>query len=327
MRQNIWKYQVEKISEEDARMQNEEALAMLWDLIARGAIDLHVHSNTSDGKSSPAQLVQEATENRLRAFALTDHDTVSGIEIVSMVYEKLYQIIRELPDFIPGVEVSAKYEDQEIHMLAYYPKGNIRTLEPYLEQRRKDREARNRLLCEKVQNAGLPIKYEELVNEGGNVIGRLHMAQLMIRRGFVTSVEEAFRLYLGEGQVAYVRRDLPQAEEVIQEILLTGGVPVLAHPAIYKDWMRGENKKTRDALEAVFAGLMAKGLQGVEVIQGEMSHEESEILAEITASLGLLPTVGSDYHGSHKPQVELRRGDEDYRLLLQKYFGEKVYAG
>ncbi len=287
-----------------------------------GALDLHTHSNASDGKTSPPQLVQEVLNRRLRTFALTDHDTTSGIEAISMVYEKLFQLGVELPDFIPGVELSVDFEDQEIHLLGYYPSGMIHCLDGFLDERRRDREARNRQLCENAQAAGLNIHYRELENEGGGTIGRVHMAQLMIRKGYVNSVDEAFDLYLGEGKPVYVKRVLPDAGETMKQIINTGGVPVLAHPAIYKGWLRGPEPLGAEGVRDKLDSLKTLGLQGVEVIHGETMRAESEVIARLAADLELLPTTGSDYHGSHKPNVHLWQAANDHRQFLARYYKE-----
>lgn len=323
MRSRIWNYakQIAK-NEEEARMDNEKSLAILWETMRNGAVDLHMHSNVSDGKTSPAQLVQELIQHKIKSFSLTDHDTIAGIEIISLVYDKLGQLGYDLPDLIPGVEISAELDGQEVHILAYYPAGGIRGIESFLEERKKDRENRNRQLCEKVKEQGMAIEYDELKHEGGYIIGRLHMAQLMIRKAFVASVDEAFDLYLAEGRPCYVKRVLPTALDTFDVIRNSGGVPVLAHPAIYKDWLRGEERISQEKLLEKLRTLKELGLQGVEVIHGESSMDESRILAEVSSVLGLLPTVGSDYHGSHKPNVHMRRGKDEYRPFLAEFFEE-----
>lgn len=323
MRSKIWNYEKnQSCNPEKAKAVNQESLALLREAMLKGAVDLHMHSNVSDGKTSPPQLVQEVLRNRLKTFALTDHDTIVGIEAISMVFEKLSQLAVELPDFIPGVELSADMDGQEVHILAYYPAGMIRCLDYYLEERRKDREERNRRLCEKAQAEGLRITYEELACEGGFVIGRLHLAQLLIRKGYVTSVQEAFDKYLGEGKPCYVKRELPTAEDVIKQVRLTGGVPVLAHPAIYRGWLRGAEAMGPSGVEAKLARMAAWGLQGVEVLHGETSLAESRAVAGIGAKLGLLPTAGSDYHGSHKPKVRLRTRQDDTGAFLAEFYPE-----
>lgn len=323
MRTRIWNYENNQSCDpEKAGEHNAESLRLLWEAMRKGAVDLHVHSNVSDGKTSPPQLVQEVLRNELKAFSLTDHDTIAGIEAVSMVYEKLSQLGVALPDFIPGVEISAGFEGQEVHLLAYYPAGMIRCLDAYLEERRKDREDRNRRLCEKAETLGMHISYEELSSEGGFVVGRLHMAQLMIRKGYVASVSEAFERFLGDGRPCYVKRNLPRVEDAIKKVRETGGVPVLAHPALYRNWLRGPEVMSREELGGKIAGLKEAGLQGIEVLHGETGREESFIIAGLTAELGLLPTVGSDYHGSHKPRVHMQNAKNDFRPFLAGFFPE-----
>ncbi len=321
MRSKIWNYEKNQSCDpEKAKASNEKSLELLEEAMLKGAVDLHTHSNVSDGKTSPPQLLQEVLRNRLKTFALTDHDTIAGIEAVSMVFEKLSQLAVSLPGFIPGVEISADFKGQEVHLLGYYPAGLIRCLDGYLEERRKDREARNRKLCKKAQENGMKITYKELSNEGGFVVGRLHMAQIMIRKGYVTSVNEAFDRFLGEGKPCYAERELPDVKDAVDQVIKSGGVPVLAHPAIYRGWLRGEEAAGPSGVKDKLRELKDAGLQGVEVIHGETSEAESRILARIGAELDLLPTAGSDYHGSHKPHVHLHNAKDDFRPLLAEFY-------
>lgn len=321
---NIWNSDLETIDREEAQEANARSLAFMWDLVWKGGTDLHTHTNTSDGKSSPAQLVQEVMANDLKSFALTDHDTIQGNEIISTVYDKLSQLRMDLPICVPGVEISCDYKGQEVHLLAYYPDGNVRRIDDFLAQRRRDRDERNRLICQKLQDLGIPVSYEDLSNEGGYVVGRIHLAQLLIRKGIVTSVDEAFDTYLSEGKAAYVPRKRPPAEEAIQAIRETGGVPVLAHPALYKNWLHGNQAMTPAEFAETLETFKTFGLQGVEVIHGETGEEDSDRVCTAAAALDLLPTVGSDYHGSHKPWICLRHGSDDYRPFLESHYGARA---
>lgn len=323
MRSKIWTYIKNQTCDPvTGRENSQKSREMLWETMRNGATDLHTHSNASDGKTSPPQLIQEVLNHRLKSFALVDHDTTSGIEAVSMVYEKLTQLGMELPDFIPGVEISCELEGQEVHLLGYYPTGTIRCLDGFLEERRQDREKRNRKMCELAEANGMPIDYDELATEGGGTIGRVHMAQLLIRKGYVSSVDDAFNRFLSEGQPLYVERTLPSAADAIHQIVMTGGCAVLAHPAIYKDWFRGPKPHGSTSLHRKLSLLKEGGLAGVEVLHGETSFAESELIAQVTAELDLVPTAGSDYHGSHKPNVRLRNDrDEGYDILV-RYFPE-----
>lgn len=319
MLQRIWQALVEDLSEEEALEQKKRALNLMWNYLAEGASDFHMHSNASDGTSSPAQLVQQAINHGLKSFSLTDHDTIEGNAVVSMVYDKLSHVQVPLPEFVPGVELSANFDKQEIHILAYYPIGNIRLLDNFLAARRLERELRNKQLCEKVQEAGMNIDYDDFIHEGGHVIGRLHMAQLMIRKGYATTVDQAFNSFLAEGRPCYVKRSLPSAQAVLTEIKKTGGIGVLAHPAIYKDWLR-DNKKSDEKLRDIFMILKDQGLDGVEVLHGETSEEESRIIAKLASEANLLPTIGSDYHGSHKPNIPMFKATNPGLDILRSYF-------
>ncbi len=321
MKKRIWNYHKNQSCDPvSGRENSEKSREMMWDVMKLGATDLHTHSNASDGKTSPPQLIQEVLNHRLKSFSLVDHDTTAGIEAISMVYEKLSQLGMDLPDFIPGVEISTIFDGQEVHLLGYYPTGTIRCLDGFLADRRQDRENRNRLMCQLAQENHMPITYEELVTEGGGTIGRVHMAQVMIRKGYVNSVDEAFQKYLSEGQPVYVKRILPDISESIHAILSTGGIAVLAHPAIYRNWFHGPETCGQEGLKRKLSALQDMGLTGVEVLHAETALADSEIIAKVTAELGLLPTAGSDYHGSHKPAVKLRSYRNEGYDILVRYF-------
>lgn len=157
-------------------------------------------------------------------------------------------------------------DGQELHVLAYYPSGGQQKIQEFLDRSKQERVTRNKVLCERLTELGFPITYEDLTKEGGQVIGRMHVAMLMARRGFVSSVEDAFARYLGEGQVAFIDRNHPKVENGIKAILSTGGIPVLAHPAKY-GWMESESDLT--LLRSKMKRLKAMGCMGVEVVHGE----------------------------------------------------------
>lgn len=279
-----------------------------------GALDLHLHSNSSDGYDSPPALLTKVMQHGLKTFAVTDHDTLWGVGEVRMILDKLMQIhVPNLPRFVPGVELNVEFEEQEIHLLAYFPDGGEEGMQDFLDRSKAMRIARNRELCALLTELGFPLRYEDLMKEGGQVLGRMHVANLMTRRGYVGSVDEAFDRYLSEGKPGYIGRSHPMMEEALKLVLAQGGVPVLAHPMLY-GWVEagGDGGRLRGKLKT----LQAMGCQGVEVVHGETPLEVSATVAEVARELGLLKTIGSDYHGSNKPGVEMYRSFEDYAEYL-----------
>ena len=309
---------IQTLREQGFRKKHVEGKARLAELILNGGVDLHLHSTASDGSDSPPALLQAVMANGLRAYALTDHDGIAGLRTMHLVRDKLAKLGVDLPEFVPGVEVSANYqhegEDQEIHLLVYFPVGGVEELQPFLQEHRKNRDARNRLMCERLQELGMNVTFEDLQGEGGEVIGRPHVATIMIRKGYVNSHRDAFDLWLGEGRPAYVQRDLPSVADVIATARDVGAVIVLAHPSLYAGWM-----DDMDILRERFKTLQLLGLDGVELFQNETDRADASAIAEIACSLNMLPTVGSDYHGKNKTDIPMLKGDQDMSDLLDPF--------
>ena len=307
------------LREQELRKRHAQSRAVLAQLVLRGDCDLHMHSNASDGSDSPPALLQKVMQQGLKAYALTDHDGVSGLEAMDLVREKLTKLGVELPDYVPGLEVSASYAldegSQEVHVLGYFPLGGIEGLAEFLEEQRQSRDERNRQVCARLQELGFEISFEELQGEGSEVIGRPHVAALMVRKGYAGSYREAFDDWLSAGRPAYVRRKQPPVEEVIRVIRAAGGLPVLAHPSLYAGWMTSEAE-----LRERFQGLQAYGLDGVELYQGETTLEHARLVSRAVAGLGLLPTIGSDYHGVNKNDVEMLRAGMDWSELFEPHW-------
>lgn len=283
--------------------------------IRRGSLDLHLHSNASDGFDSPPQLLEKVMEKRLLAFAVTDHDTIWGVQDCEIILEKLRLMRVPVPDFVPGVELSVDFEEQEIHLLGYFPSGGIEKIRPYLLASKERRNERNQKLCERLTELGFPITIEELNRQGGQVINRVHAAILMMRKGYADTVNEAFDKYLGAGRPAFVAYEHPSAEEALKLIQTSGGISVLAHPVLY-GWE--ESGKTREKLER----LKKLGLQGLEVVHGETDMAFSKRMSAVAKELDLLRSIGSDYHGLNKKGVHIFDPKEDYSDYLHGHLDE-----
>ncbi|MGC9017295.1 MAG: PHP domain-containing protein [Caldimicrobium sp.] len=258
-------------------------------------IDLHTHSIASDGTLTPRELVLLAKKEGLKALALTDHDTVDGLK---EAYETAKEV--NLP-FLCGVEISIKFDGPgHFHLLGYFLTPEIKTLDETLSELKKARKRRNESMIEKLRSLGIEITIEELSAIAQGEIGRPHFARLLLEKGVVKSMEEAFEKYLKKGAPAYVPKALLTPDEGIRRILESKGVPVLAHPVTLKL----DEKALKEYLEK----LKELGLRGVEVYYSEHNKSFTEFLLSQASRLGLLVTGGSDFHGANKPDIKLGRG-------------------
>lgn len=259
-------------------------------------IDLHSHSNASDGSDDPAALVQRAAAVGIRTLALTDHDTQSGVETA------LAEASRSGIELIPGTELSLAWEGGAMHLVVLFLVPGRGPLQDRLAEIRTARQARNHEILEVLESLGLPVGADEVAAmAGGESVGRPHIAAAMVRRGYVESIAEAFDLYLGWGRPAYRPRWRLTPEEGIGLSLASGGVPVLAHPHTL-----GLNNS--EEVSTTLRRLKAAGLRAMECYCPLYSPIEREGYAALAARFGLLASGGSDYHGSFKPGIELGVG-------------------
>ncbi len=197
-------------------------------------IDLHVHSTYSDGTFSTKELVDYAIEKGLSAFALTDHDCVSGLKEITEYAASLKEKGINAPRVIPGIELSTDYNGSEVHVVGLFIDYESKAFKDYIDNFVKSRLDRNLEMCKKLSDAGFDVKYEDLLNEfPGAVITRAHVANHMQRKGYVKSKQEAFERYIGNYGPYYVPRKLVTPQLAIELILKSGGVPILAHPILY----------------------------------------------------------------------------------------------
>lgn len=259
-----------------------------------GRIDLHTHSTASDGSMKPAELVRHAKRCGLAAVALTDHDTVDGIE------EALEEGNRIGIEVIPGLEISADF-DPEMHLLGYFFHENYRRIRPVLDELKQRRNERNPKIVKKLQQMGFDITLEEAVREsGGSVVGRPHIAQVLVKKGYVASVSEAFERYLSHGRPAYFKKSRMTPEEGVRAIAEAGGIPVLAHPIyLYLD---------PEVLEGLVSRLKNVGLMGVEAFYVDNTPVQNREMEALAVRHGLVATGGSDFHGKFKPDIEIGIG-------------------
>ncbi|MDR0562212.1 MAG: PHP domain-containing protein [Spirochaetaceae bacterium] len=255
-------------------------------------IDLHTHSTASDGSLSPATLISRAHQQGLTAIALTDHDTIAGLE------EAEAEARSRGIGFIPGIEIEITWEPGEFHLLGL---GILRPSPQFSEaitELVRLREARNREIIRKMQEAGMPVCYEDILGfSAGPCIGRPHFAALMVSRRIVKNREQAFDQYLGKGRPFYVPKEGLEFLRAVDIIKDSGGIAVLAHPmSLYIAWGR---------LPELIKDLRDQGLDGIEAWHPTAKVHSCKRLEALGKSLGLLITAGSDFHGESRPDRKL----------------------
>jgi predicted metal-dependent phosphoesterase TrpH len=258
-------------------------------------IDLHAHTTASDGSLTPEELVRLAKSQGVSTLAVTDHDTIAGLSRAIAEGERVGV------EIIPGIEISCLYRQTELHILGYFINPADPRLEPALAGYSASREDRNPLIVRRLQELGCDVTYEEVKALAGSAtVGRPHIAQVLLRKGYVRSVLEAFDRYLADDSPAYVSRRLPPPEEAIGLIRQIGGIPVLAHP-VY-------TSRLKDPFEQVCATLKGLGLMGLETFYSSHNRQQTDRYRSIAREQGLLVTGGSDFHGDAKPQLLVGSG-------------------
>ncbi|TKB27633.1 PHP domain-containing protein [Desulfopila sp. IMCC35006] len=259
------------------------------------SIDLHIHSTTSDGTMSPVELVHYAHKKGLSAIAITDHDTIDGVDQALAAGQNIGL------EVVAGIELSVKYSNHNVHILGYLFDYRQREFHIALEQLQVGRIARNKEIIVKLNRLGLALQLHELEESAGSgQTGRPHIARLMVEKGFVQSMDEAFEKYLGQGGLAYTSRFVYEAKEAISFIQKAGGVAVLAHPL--------QLDKSVDNLDYAVQQLRDMGLDGIEVYYPNHSRSFRKRLIALAEKYSLLMTGGSDFHGSIRPGTTLAGG-------------------
>ncbi len=269
-------------------------------------IDLHTHSTASDGTLTPAELVLAAAQKRLAAVALTDHDGVGGLP------EAIEEGERRGIEVIPGIEVSADCSDGTMHILGFLVDWRSEKFLSRLARLQEARAARNPRIALRLQELGLNVPYEEVVAaSGGGLVGRPHFAKVLVRKGYVSTMPEAFDRYLKKGAPAYVEKFRFSPKETIAMIHDAGGVAVLAHPFTL---IRENAVSAPGALEGQLESLQAAGLDGMEVLYSTYSYDQSRRYRLLAEKYHLLFSGGSDFHGAHKPGIDLGVGQGQLQI-------------
>jgi predicted metal-dependent phosphoesterase TrpH len=265
------------------------------------AVDLHAHSTASDGSERPSDVVERALALGLTSLALTDHDTLEGIE------EARTAAAGSNLDLIPGTELSLDHLGA-MHLVVLWLEPGPGPLQDRLASIQHGRLARNAAIVGLLGELGMPVTIEEVTEESGSgSVGRPHIAAVMMRKGYVESIAEAFDLWLGAGRPAYAGRSRLSPEEAIALAIASGGVPILAHPHTL-----GINRA--EEMADLLTRLRGAGLVGLEAVCAGYRRHEREGYADLARRFGLVASGGSDYHGLYKPGLELGVGYGDLHV-------------
>lgn len=256
-------------------------------------VDLHCHSTASDGTLAPAEVVRLAKESGLVGLALTDHDTVAGLAEAAEEAKKLG--LR----FLPGIEISAEYpRPGTMHLLGYGVDPANPALADLTRQLIAGRGDRNVRIIRRLNELGIAITLAEVEAVAGGTVGRPHIAEVLLRKGYVSSRQAAFDKYLGQGGLAYEDKETVTPKRAIEMIKGAGGLAVLAHPV----QLRRENDAQ---VETEIKNLVDFGLDGVEVLHSDHNDRTVNHLQSLAGRYKLLQTGGSDFHGGNKPTIRL----------------------
>ncbi|MCF7791774.1 MAG: PHP domain-containing protein [Victivallales bacterium] len=269
-------------------------------------IDLHIHSTASDGTDSPAKIIDKSIDLNLYAIALTDHDTVSGID------EFLNNVATKNIIGIPGVEIAMLWKNREYHILGYWIDHKNRRLLDLLQLIRDNRKSRNHKIISKLNNNGLNINLEEILQKAkGESVGRPHIASVLVEKGYFPTIKDVFSTCLATGGTGYVPRILPTPEEAINTIKEAGGIAIWAHP-----FHRG---KAGNNFQENLEYFIKLGLAGIEAYYPEFSQNQHNKAIQAASDNGLTLSGGTDYHGSNQPGINLGTGRGNLQIPNKVY--------
>ncbi len=274
-------------------------------------IDLHVHTTASDGQYTPSQIIQKAAEKQIKVIAITDHDTIAGIEEAISEGEKLGVKV------VPGIEINISFPTGEFHLLGHGITKPSDSLKSIVENVLKNRTERNALIIEKMNADGVPLTMEELSADfPDTVIGRPHFAAELVKYKVVKTHQQAFDQYLARGRKWYVPRVCTNLDEAIVAIRESGGVPVIAHPmSLYLSWGR---------LPDFLTDCYEKGVIGIEAFHPGARVTECLRLEELGRKIGFIITAGSDFHGE-KIRADRKLGHTaGGKKIDDKYYFEEL---
>ncbi len=250
-----------------------------------GKVDLHTHTNYSDGFYSPAEIIQKAKGLGLDAISITDHDTVNAINEATVLGKEAGI------EVIPGVEISSEFNGKEVHVLGYFIDPANKEFERYLNFFREERIKRAERIVKRLDQLGLHLTFEDIISVSKNsAIGRPHIAQAMLNKGLVSSYYEAFNKYIGNGCPAYEKKVHLSPESAYKIITDAGGLSFIAHPGFMP--------------EEILKELIEAGVDGIEVFHPSHTSQKIKFYKGIVSEYYLLESGGSDYHGGQRNDDE-----------------------
>jgi predicted metal-dependent phosphoesterase TrpH len=272
-------------------------------------IDLHSHTNESDGTCSPAELIAEARRIGVRILGITDHDTFAG-------YDQAVPYAQDADlELVCGIELSTKLHGQSVHLLGYFLRDDgPNEFRAWVLEMQASRRERNIRLVARLRQLGFDINLAEAEARGGGITGRPHFAQIMLEKGYVANLQEAFDQYLTESAKGYVERREPQFVECVQRIREAGGIASLAHPV-----------RLKGDFPSMIPELCYAGLNAIEAYHSDHGLAETQLYVALAERHRLLVTGGSDFHGATKPDVELGTG-RGGRLRIPEDLVERLRA-
>ena len=277
-------------------------------------IDLHNHSTKSDGTLTPSELVIHAMEKRLTTFALTDHDTIDGIDEAMEYAEKLRNgtepiperlkkdgVFPVVPEVVPGIEFSTEWHGKDVHVVALQIDHKKQAFLEKLKDFIDSRDGRNEKMCEKLASLGIGITYAGMLEMFPDcVLTRAHFAKYLIEYGYVKTTKEAFERYLSPGCPGYVPREKITPVQAVQMALSADGIPVLAHPLSYE--------LASEELETLIREMKEAGLMGIEALYCTHTLSDEGYVRSLASKYGLAISGGSDFHGENKPGLDMGTG-------------------
>ena len=270
-------------------------------------IDLHVHSNISDGTLSPRELTIHAAKHGLCAYALTDHDTTDGIDEALAAADELRHTGTDIR-VVPGIEISAGYNNKDIHILGLLIDHKNTQLNKAVAEAQNNRIRRNEKMVNNLLEGGIKgISLEALhFGEPDTVITRAHFGRFLVEHGYAKDMPDAFSKYLGTHTKYYVPREYISPSDTIKLILGAGGIPVLAHPLLYN--------LSLDELDVLVNLLKDAGLMGIETFYSSNTGMDEGIVRRYANKYNLVMTGGTDYHGANKPHLEIGVGKGNMKI-------------
>ena len=264
-------------------------------------IDLHIHSNYSDGTFSIEEIISKAKELGLKQIAITDHNILKGSLAASKIADGI--------DFVIGTELSTAYKDEEVHLLSYFPKpSDYKNINFVINEGDTNKKIAIMETIENLNAMGIDISILDLKEFSKGIINRVHICMALMKKGYTKSINEGFEKYVGKHCPAYVDRKMITLEEAIEAVHQDGGLAVVAHPFEYQKLMPIEN----------FLNEVMDKIDGIECFHPSATPENSKMLVELAEKNNKIITGGSDFHGANKPKVTMDMMNVDAKYMISK---------